>query len=170
MIRDIVICAVQFIILVFCQVFILDNIYFLGFINPMLYVWFIIMLPFATPKWLVLVSSFVLGVCIDVFSADIGINACVCVLIGFIRPALLNAFSGNIDNVTFQRPSISSLGLKNYLPYMALTVFIHHLLYFPIENFSFDEILTTLLRIVLSSVVTIILILLSDMIFFKKNE
>lgn len=170
MIKDIIISIIQFLILDFCQIFLLNNIYFLGFINPMIYIWFIILLPFVTPKWLVLLSSFLLGVSIDIFSADTGINAFVCVFVGFLRPALLNAFSGNIDNTSYLRPSLSSLGFKNFFFFTASTVFIHHLLYFAIDIFSFAEIMQVLARTLLSSVVTIILILLLDMIFFKRSE
>ena len=170
MIKDILISIFHFIILVFCQVFLLNNIYFLGFVNPMLYVWFIILLPFATPNWLVLILSFILGVSVDVFSADVGINACICTLIGFIRPMLLNFFSGNVDNVTHTRPSSVSLGVKNFLLFTSSVVLIHHFLYFFISIFSFSEILQILLRSGLSSVVTIGLIILLDMIFFRKNE
>ncbi|MBR1627565.1 MAG: hypothetical protein IJ681_10550 [Bacteroidales bacterium] len=170
MIKDILVSLFHFIILVFCQIFLLNNIYFLGFINPMLYVWFIILLPFATPNWLVLILSFILGVSVDIFSADAGFNAFICTLTGFIRPMLLNFFSGNVDNVTHTRPSSVSLGVKNFLLFTSSVVLIHHFLYFFISAFSFNEILQILLRSVLSSVVTIGLIILLDMVFFKKNE
>jgi rod shape-determining protein MreD len=170
MIRDIIISILQFIILVAAQVFLLDNINLLGYINPMLYIWFIIMLPHNTPKWLVLISSFLLGIAVDVFSADIGINATICVLIGFLRPILLNAFSGNIDDNSSQRPSMSTLGFMNFFLYTSIIVLIHHTFYFIIETFAWDEFLQVIVRILLSSIVTIILILLLDMIFFKKKE
>ncbi len=170
MIKDIIKSAVQFIVLLLCQVLILNNVYFLGYINPMLYVWFIIMLPFSTPKWLVLVASFLMGVCVDVLGNDVGVHAAVCVLIAFIRPALLNVSSNNIDKTSLAQPSVATMGFKNFLLFIVLTVAVHHLLYFVVEIFSFGEILQILLRTLLSSVVTIALILLFDMLFFKKKE
>lgn len=128
------------------------------------------MLPFATPKWLVLISSFILGISVDIFSSDIGINACCCVLIGFLRPMYLNLFSGNIDNVAYLRPSMSSLGVKNFVLFTSTMVLTHHILYFIVETFAINELLQLLLRILLSSIVTIVLILLLDMIFFKRHN
>ncbi|MBP3253112.1 MAG: rod shape-determining protein MreD [Bacteroidales bacterium] len=170
MLKDILITVFQFLILLLCQIFLLNNIQFLGYLNPMLYVWFIIMMPFASPKWLVMICSFLMGLSVDVFSSDIGINACACVFVGFLRPVLLNIFSGNIDNVAFMRPSISSLGFKNFLFFVSSVVLIHHTIYFTAEIFSFDEAVQIILRILFSSCVTILLIILLDMIFFKRKQ
>ncbi len=170
MIKDILLNVVRFVLLVCLQVFLLDNVHFLGFINPMVYIWFIIMLPFATPKWLVMVCGFAIGMCVDVFSADIGINALACVLIGFLRPMLLSAFSGNIDNASFGLPSINSLGVKNFVFYALSMILIHHLVYFSVEVFDINEIGQILARTILSSIVTLIIILLLDMIFFPRKS
>ncbi|MCH3924603.1 MAG: rod shape-determining protein MreD [Bacteroidales bacterium] len=167
--KNIISSIIQFIILAVVQIFILDNINLFGYINPMLYIWFIIMLPYNTPKWLVLISSFLMGISIDVFSADIGVNATCSVLIGFLRPILLSIFSGNIDKDSSIRPSISTLGFLNFLLYSLIIVFIHHSLYFIIETFSFKEFLQVLLRISLSTIVTMLFILLLDTIFYHKK-
>jgi len=58
----------RFIFLVFFQVLILNHINLGGFINPYFYVYFILLLPFITPKWLLLVSAFLIGIFIDLFS------------------------------------------------------------------------------------------------------
>ncbi len=170
MIKDIILSLIRFVLLVCLQVFLLDNVHLFGFINPMVYIWFIIMLPFVTPKWLVMVSAFAIGMCVDVFSADIGINALACVLIGFLRPMLLNAFSGNIDNAAFELPSISSLGVKNFVFYALSMILIHHTVYFFVEVFALNEIGQILARIILSSIVTLLIILLLDMIFIRKKS
>ncbi|MBQ9254196.1 MAG: hypothetical protein IJ180_05410 [Bacteroidales bacterium] len=168
MIRDIVISVIQFIVLVFFQVFILDNIALWGFVNPMIYVWFIILLPYGSARWLTLVASFLIGICVDIFSGDIGINAFACVFIGFIRPFLLNAFSGNIDNV-MQRPSITTQGFVNFLAFTTSIVFVHHLICFLVGTFSTAELLQILIRTIVSSLVTIVFIILLDMIFYRQK-
>ncbi|MGP1515401.1 MAG: rod shape-determining protein MreD [Bacteroidales bacterium] len=170
MIKVVIISVIQFLVLLFCQIFLLNNIYFLGFVNPMLYIWFVLMLPFATPKWLVLVTSFVLGVSVDIFSSDIGINAFVSVFIGFIRPTILVTFFDGLDNVSYLRPSASSMGFKNFFLYVLILVLTHHFLYFTIAVFSFKEILQIMGRTLLSTVITTALILFLDMIFLKKNK
>ena len=54
MINEVVGNTLRFIFLVLLQVLILNNIQLSGYLNPFLYVLFILMLPFETPKWLVL--------------------------------------------------------------------------------------------------------------------
>ena len=134
----------------------------------MVYVWGIMMLPFKTPKWLVLIVSFVLGFIIDIFSPSVGINAAVCVITGFLRPIILNMVIDNIDNTQYYRPTQLSLGFKKFFMYAAVTVVIHTALYFMLEVMSFKDVFQTLLRILLSSAVTLLIILLSDTVFFRR--
>ena len=57
---------IRFVVLVLIQVMILNNIQVSGFINPYMYVLFILLLPFETPNWLLLLLSFFLGLSVDV--------------------------------------------------------------------------------------------------------
>ena len=66
---------IRFVVLVFIQVAILNNIQISGFINPYMYVLFILLLPFETPNWILLVLSFFLGLSIDIFSNTLGMHA-----------------------------------------------------------------------------------------------
>jgi len=59
--------AGRFIFLVLFQVWILNNLRVGGYINPYFYIYFVLLLPFSAPKWLLLVSSFLLGISIDLF-------------------------------------------------------------------------------------------------------
>ncbi|MDD3744123.1 MAG: rod shape-determining protein MreD, partial [Lentimicrobiaceae bacterium] len=65
----------RFIVLVAVQVLILNQIDFGGYIDPALYLLFILLLPFEVPGWLLLIASFSLGFCIDIFSHSIGLHA-----------------------------------------------------------------------------------------------
>ncbi len=49
----------NFVMLILLQVLLLNNLQFSGYVNPYLYVLFIITLPFSTPKWLLLVLGFI---------------------------------------------------------------------------------------------------------------
>ena len=57
----------RFIVLVLFQVLVLNNIQFSGYVNPFMYVLFILLLPFETPRWLLLLSGFLLGLSVDIF-------------------------------------------------------------------------------------------------------
>lgn len=168
--KDIIVGFIHFFVIAAFQVFILDGVHLLGYINPLIYLWFILMLPTNTPKWAVLLLSFSMGFVIDIFSGYIGFHCAVLTFIGFIRPLFINIFFSGKEIESNLRPSIAEMGLSTFLPYLAFLVFIHHFLYFSFEIFSFSEFFKTLLRIFLSSITTILLILLFDFLFFRKRK
>ncbi|MBM3427344.1 MAG: hypothetical protein FJX95_01015, partial [Bacteroidetes bacterium] len=53
-----------------------------GFILPWVYIFAILMLPFETPKWLVLVIAFVVGYVMDLFSGPMGMHMTACTVLG----------------------------------------------------------------------------------------
>jgi cell shape-determining protein MreD len=129
------------------------------------------MLPFNTPKWLLLVSAFVLGFLMDVFSGTMGLNMSATLLIAFIRPALLNMISFGRDfNNDDDTPNMKNLGVDWFISYALIMILIHHSTIFFLEVFRLNELGTTFLRILYSSSVTLILVLLSQLLFsFRKD-
>ena len=83
----------NFIFLILIQVTVLNNIQFSGYVNPYLYILFIITLPFETPGWLLLVLGFLTGVTIDIFSNTLGMHASATVFMAYLRPFILRAFA-----------------------------------------------------------------------------
>ena len=74
----------RFIFLILIQVFLLDNIQFMGYINPMIYVLFILLLPVRFPRWALLISAFAMGLIIDVFSNTAGMHTFALVFAAFL--------------------------------------------------------------------------------------
>lgn len=161
---------IHFILIAAFQIFILNGVELFGYFNPMVYIWFILMLPTNTPKWLILVLSFAMGFTIDIFAGQLGFHAAALTLIGFIRPLFIKFFFSSKDLDNSLRPSISEMGLNAFLPYVAILVFIHHFLYFTIEIFSLSEFFYTFIRVVLSSISTISIILLLDYLFIRQKR
>lgn len=168
--KDILLGFLHFILIAAFQIFILNGLQLFGYFNPMLYIWFILMLPTNTPKWAVLILSFAMGFVVDIFAGQMGFHAAVATFIGFIRPIFIKIFFTGKDTETNLRPSIAEMGILTFLPYIAILVFVHHFLYFTLEIFSFSEFFMTLLRIVCSTISTVLLILLCDYLFFKTKK
>ena len=80
---------ISFILLVLVQVLALNNIQFLGYINPYIYILFILSLPVRLPQWITLLLGFVLGLTIDTFSNTMGTHAFATVLIAFLRNGII---------------------------------------------------------------------------------
>ncbi len=161
----------RFIFLVFFQVLILNNVQLGGFINPYLYVFFILMLPFETPGWLLLLLSFLMGLSIDLFENTAGMHASACVFMAFCRPYLLKMIS---PREGFERSStitVQKFGINWILTYSGILIFLHHSVLFYLEVFRFSSFFSTLLRVILSSAFTLGLVLITQYLFtrHKKN-
>ncbi len=161
---------IRFIILILVQVLIIKNIELGRFVNPFLYILFIIALPFETPKWLLLLSGFLLGITIDMFYNTMGMHAAATVFMAYIRPSILNLFSPREGYEFGTQPTIQYLGVPWFLSYSAILIVLHHFILFYLEVFRFSEFFPTLIRIIVSSVSTLLLVVLSQYLFQNKKE
>ena len=147
----------SFILLVLFQVLVLNNIQFLGYINPYLYILFILSLPFQIPRWLLLILAFILGLSIDIFSNTLGMHAFATVFVAFFRNGIIKLFT-NIEEGNNPTPSFYTFGVSAYVKYVIVMVLIHHSTLFILEAFSFTHFWILLTKIMLSSLITILLI------------
>ena len=159
---------VSFILLVFLQVFILNNIQFSGYINPYIYVLFILALPFETPKWLLLITAFILGLTIDLFSGTVGMHSSATVFMAFLRPYVLKVISPRDGYESETLPQLRYYGTSWFIRYAVILILVHHFFLFFIEVLRFSNFFATFARVVLSSIFTIILVLISQY-FYRKD-
>lgn len=156
----------RFILLIFVQVLLLNNINFMGYINPYLYVLFILLYPFNSNQSLFLFLSFMLGLSIDIFEDSGGINAAACLIAAYLRPFLLRfSFGVSYDHQNI-RLSATPFGAR--LSYVFLMVLIHHFVLFSLEMFSLNHIIPILKKTVFSTIFTVILVFLSLALFSRK--
>lgn len=159
---------IYFIVLVLIQVFILNNIQLGGFVNPYLYVLLILLLPFETPNWLLLVVAFALGFTIDLFSSTLGMHTSATVFMAFLRPHVLKLISPRDGYESETLPQLRYYGAAWFIRYSAILVFAHHLFLFYIEVFKLSYFFTTFVRVILNSIFTIVLILITQYFFSKE--
>jgi len=160
---------IRFVILIAIQVLLLNHIRFGGYINPWLYVMFILILPFETPNWLLLLSAFLLGYTIDVFSSTPGMHAASAVFMAFCRPSVIKLSMAKQDFSTGANPSVSVPGFRSFLLYSLILVALHHSALYFIEVFHFREITSTLSRIAINTGFTLLLIILASYISDSKS-
>ncbi|MCW3085924.1 MAG: rod shape-determining protein MreD [Bacteroidetes bacterium] len=160
----------RFITLVLVQVLIIKNVELGRFINPFVYILFIIILPFETPKWAVLLMAFVLGITIDMFYDTLGLHAAACVFIAYVRPGILKLFSPRDGYESGTQPTIQYLGVPWFLSYAGILVIMHHLILFYMEIFRFSEFFSTFLRVIISAGFTLILIVVIQYLFNRQKE
>ncbi len=159
---------IRFFILVLAQVLVFNNIEISGYINPYVYILFIILLPFETPQWLALILGFLLGFSIDIFSETLGMHTAATVFMAFIRPYVLSYFAPRDGYESGSFPRIFYYGLPWFVKYATLLVLAHHMVLFFLEMFSFTDFFTTFFRIIVSTVFSSLLIVVSQYFIFRK--
>ena len=160
----------RFFILIFLQIYVLNNVNFLGNINPFLYILFILLLPLETPKWLLLISAFLMGLSIDYFSNTIGLNIAASLLIAYLRPGVIRLLSPKSAPEPGLQIGIRDFGFRWYFMYTLILTFIHHITLFFLEIFRFNEVLSTMKRASLSALATLIIIILAQYLFYKPKK
>ena len=160
----------RFVFLILFQVLILNNLQFSGYINPYFYIYFILLLPFETPRWLLLLSAFLLGISLDAFTNTFGLNASACVLMAFVRPFVISAISTGTEFMIGHSPSLKNQGLKWFAYYSIILVLVHHFALFYLEIFRFTEFFQTLLRILLSSVFTLLIVFIAEYLSYPTEK
>jgi rod shape-determining protein MreD len=160
---------VNFVVFILLQVLLLNNLQFSGYVNPYLYVLFIITLPFSTPKWLLLILGFITGLIIDIFMNTLGLHTSATVFMAFLRPFILSSFSPRDGYEVGTRPVPSDYGFGWFFKYMVIMVATHHLFYFFVEAFDKELFLSTLTKSLISIVVSVVFILIA-MLFAKKDS
>ena len=146
MIRIVLINIFRFFIIILIQVLLLDNILLSGYLNPYFYILFILLLPFETPRWLLLVIGFLLGIIIDLFSNTLGMHTAATVFIAYLRPWALSIFAPRDGYEPESSPRIHFYGLRWFAGYALILTFLHHIVLFYIEVFQFQNFFSTFLK------------------------
>lgn len=161
---------VRFLLLLALQVLVLNHIHFYGFLNPYVYILFILLLPFETPRWLLLTLSFLCGLTVDLFTGTLGLHAAASVFTGFVKPGVIKLVGEKPEYDSTTQPTLKEMGFKWFLAFSATMTFLHHLALNFIDVFSFREFWQTFLRVILSSVFTLIFIMILQYIFTSRKE
>jgi len=168
--RAIIINLVRFVVLVFIQVFLLRNLalYNLPVCYP--YILFLLLLPFGIPNILLFSLAFITGLSIDAFYDTPGLHAASCVILAFVRILFINITVSKEGFDNEPEPTLSVMGIRWFLAYTVTLTLVHHFFLFVIESFSLSGLQYTIGRFLASSFFTIILILISGTIFFRRKE
>lgn len=157
---------------IFVQVFVLDRIHLHQMITPYIYFLFILWLPFRTPRAALMIIAFLYGFTLDCFRHNPGFHAAACVLIAYIRPFLVNIFIPQEGaDTNFEEPSAKSMGgLVPYIIFAGVLSLLHNAWLFLLEAWQFGNLWYFIVKTILSTALSIILILITEMIFVRKQK
>jgi rod shape-determining protein MreD len=168
MINSILRFGLIFILLILLQVLLFNNIQFSGYVNPYVYIMFILLLPVEIPSWVLLLLSFTTGLIIDIFSGSPGMHTSATVLAGFVRPYALRIVSPRDGYEPGSDPSMLIYGFRWFFSYALLIVVVHHTTLFYLEVFRFADFFRTMLRVLLSTLFSMSFILLIE--FYRRGK
>ncbi|MBO7219763.1 MAG: rod shape-determining protein MreD [Alistipes sp.] len=152
----------------FVQVFILNNLSISPIVIPMVYIIPIVMMPIESSQFKMLLAGLLLGVAMDIAMGTMGLNTITTLPIAFFRRPILNSLAG-LSSISKEEgiPSIKRLGVRFHNYFIFMIVF-HLLLFYFAEWLSFDNFGTLILRIVCSTVVSLLLDYIIVMLFMKR--
>jgi hypothetical protein len=163
---------VRFVLFILVQFFVLDKIHLHKMVTPYIYFLFIIWLPFNMQRGWQLVIAFILGFVLDSFRHQPGFHTAACVLVAYIRPFLVTLLIPHEGaDANYDEPSAKSLGgYMRYFIFIAILTVIHHGWLFLLEAWQFGNMWYFLIKTVLSTVVSLALIVVAEMLFARKQQ
>lgn len=160
----------RLLLLLAVQILVLNHIQWSGYINPYIYIYFILILPLETPRWLLLLTAFFTGLLMDMFTNTGGMHAAAAVLVAWSRPGILSLIAPRDGYEPETRLNPQALGFNWFITYVSILVLLHHLALFYIEVFRFSEFLMTFYKAVLNAAISIILIVLGQYLFGRTPK
>lgn len=145
----------RFILLLAIQVVVFNNMNFYGYVSTFPYILYIILFPVNGNKTALVVSSFLLGLVLDMFSNSGGVHATACLILAYFRPYIFK-FSFGLS-YEYQTVKLNDILTPERFSFLLIATLLHHLVLFTLEAFEFSFILEVLLRTLLSSAFTLLL-------------
>ena len=159
---------VRFIALMFVQIYLFNHVNFLGYINPYPYVLFLLVFPFTANRSLYIFIAFLTGLTMDMFGNSGGVHAAACLFLAYLRPLTLRfAFGVSYE---YNAIKLSKVSLYGRFVYISILVLTHHLVLFLLEVFNISNILYTLNKTLVTSIFTIILCIVFNILFSRRIE
>jgi hypothetical protein len=164
--------TLRFVFFILVQVYVLFQVHPLHrFIVPYVYFLYVLWLPFSMNRMGIMFLSFVYGLTLDYFTQTPGLHAAACVLIAYVRPLVVNILipqEGAEQN--YKSPSPVSMGWAPYAVYILVLTLIHNAYLVLLEWLQFGSFLFFLGKVLGTSGISLMLILITELLFFRKEK
>ena len=163
---------IRFALFILVQVYVLNKIPHLHrSVVPYIYYLFILWLPYATPRLLLLIIGFFTGLALDYYGPTPGLHAAACVLIAYVRPFVITILSPK-DTTEFshREPSPRGMGWSPYLVYALVLTLLHHTYLTFLEWMQFGTFLSFLIKTATTSAISMLLIITVELLFPRRMK
>ncbi|MEM6765770.1 MAG: hypothetical protein AAF824_04955 [Bacteroidota bacterium] len=161
--------SVAFIVYLLFQVLFFNHITLFEIATPHVFLLFVLFLPLDMPRILEFAVAFLAGLTLDLLSegSAVGLYAFTLLfVVGFRYRVFRITSSGGyrgIGEATFKNQSFLGMAM-----YILPLIFVHHVVYYFLETFSFTHFFYTLFKILLSTVYTFLISFAIAVIFYKN--
>ncbi len=160
----------SFLLYILVQALLIKNLVLFNVAFCFIYVAFILLIPLETGKIALLIIGFFAGLSIDIFYDSLGVNTAACVLLAYLRPIWLNVIvpRGGYEDV--DKPLLKQLGLPWFLTFAFPLIFAHHFVLFYTEAGGFHMFFFTLVKVVSSTILTSLVIVVTQYLFYRRTD
>jgi len=158
----------SFLILLPLQVLVFRNFVIYGYGFNFYYLFCLLLLPVELSAITGMLIAFATGMVVDLFYHTLGIHASAAVLLMFLRYFWLRINGPRSGYEVNQFPTIPNYGFSWYLTYALPLIFVHAVTVFLIEAGDSALIGQSLLRGLITAIISYIFIVLTQYFFFKK--
>jgi hypothetical protein len=154
----------------FAQILLFRNFSIASTAFVFVYLGFLLQLSFAINPVLILFITFIYTISVDTFYNTPGIHTFAALCIMYFRPYILRILtpSGGYENTPAL--NITYMGFNWYVLYASIMTILHVLIVFMIETLSTSTWWFTLLKIIFTSILTVVTIVLIEMILKPKKS
>ena len=158
--------------LIFIQIFFIDALNFgtySSFFSPIIITFFILKQRLNSTIFQLLIAAFFLGIITDIFRNTLGLNTSIMLIITFLKPTFLYAISSKEDIEKDVDLNLFNIGIYRFLLFFGISIFSYHLLFFILEQFSFNNFLILFFRALTNTISALLfLVFLQYMFIYKK--
>ena len=169
---DLVRNTIRFVLFILVQYYVLFQIRPLHqFVVPYIYYLYVLWLPFSMGRMSLLLVSFMFGLTLDYFTQTPGLHAAACTMIAYLRGFVVNILipqEGAEQN--YKSPSPVSMGWAPYAVYVLVLTLLHHTYLVFLEWLQFGSFLFFLGKVVATSGISLMLILITELLFYRKEK
>ncbi len=153
-------------LILFVQILVCNNMHIFGYASPLLLVYMTMKFHRGASRESMLIWGFAIGLIFDIFSNTMGKGMAVSTLLAMMQPFLLRLFSPS-ESVDMLVPSFKSMGLDRYLYYAFSNLFIFHLAFYFLEDFSFNHVKTMMVGTFAGTITAFLFVIISDVLIPK---
>jgi len=166
--RNIIYQLLVFIVYLFLQVFLFENMVLFRTAFCFIYIGFIILLPLQLSPIILIVVAFLSGLVVDMFYSTPGINASAGVFIGFLRPYWLSMITprGGYEDVNI--PRLKTLGFSWFTKYALPLILVHHFFLFIVEAGDLINFWFVINKTIFSTVYTYSILVIGQYMFYAR--